>query len=190
MARAKKETKGTLIKAYKVTASGSYKGVGKGEVMDYEVTGVVPYHPEEEKVIAAVRNRMVEMWLNQREGNTVRVDAVREVYIDELEETEAEFSFIGKDVRELDYEEMQYVAILKDVREIPLYKAGGLRECQIKTYAAYAKEVLKTKIDISKADFNLSKQNPIRVDSDYKVSERKARTVEEAVKETFEAEIL
>lgn len=149
------------MKAFKVTISGSYRSTEK--YVDYSnITGVVPFN-EAEIVEMHVRDRYARMWLMDDEKFKDRLQSVREVYIDNMEETEADFSFVGKDIRDMTQKELQDLATAKDLRGVPLYKISSEREARTRAYAAYSTEVLKTPVDPRVAGFNLTKQPPIIV---------------------------
>lgn len=170
----------STTKAYAVDISGSYFN-SKGEVIDYVTKGVIPMTGSEELAIAAVRNRYAQMWISQDPKYPERILGVREVFIDNIEETEAEFSFIGKNITDMTYEEIQDVATAKDLREVPLYKSGGLREAQGRLYAAYANKVMGMSVDWREAGYNVMKQPALTVDATPKASKTKKLTNEEVL---------
>jgi len=166
------------IRAYEVAISGSYFN-SKGEVIDYVTKGVVPMTESEELAISAVRNRYAAMWITLDPKYPERILGVREVYIDSISETEAEFSFVGKNITDMTYEEIQDLATAKDLRAVPLYKSGGLREAQGRTYAEYGNKVLGMNIDWREAGFNVMKLPPLVVDANPKKTKTKTLTNEE-----------
>lgn len=165
-------------KAYAVTISGSFKD-GKGEVQDFaNVKGVIPFTESEDLANAAIRKRYAVMWLS-KDMTKGRVERVREVYIDALEETTADFSYVGKNITDMTYEELQDMATAKDLREVPLYKAGSLRESQTRAYAAYANRVMGMDVDYRKEGFNVMKMPQLVVDGAPRKSKEKKVTNEE-----------
>lgn len=128
----------------KVTISGSYR-TKNNEIVNYsKVTGIVP-DCDADTLQSVLQNRYAEMWLVQSDVKE-RVYSIREVYIDKVEKTDGEPSFVGKDLKELTFEEMQDLATVKGLRSIPLWRKGSLREAQLKTYRIYSSEVLKKKM--------------------------------------------
>lgn len=157
------KTENTKLKAYKVSISGTYRAADK-EYIDYDnVVGYIPF-AEYELAEAMVRKRYALMWITLDKRYTKRVQTVREVYIDALEETEADFTFPGKNILELTYAELQDLATAKELRAVPLYKKGGLRQAQTVAYAEYSNKVLGVEVDYKEAGFNVAKEPPIVVD--------------------------
>ncbi len=150
------------MKAYKVTISGSYRAADY-KYIDYSgVTGFIPY-TQEDIAEMHIRGRYARMWIMQDGKFKDRLLDVRECYIDAMVECEHEFSFVGKDIREMTQEELQDLATAKDLRLIPLYKKGSEREARTKAYAAYSEQVLKNIVKYQEEGFNLMKQPPIIV---------------------------
>ena len=149
-------------KAYKMTISGSYLS-SKGEPVDFEkVVGYVPL-AEMQYAEAMVRARYAEMWIKKSEKYTDRVQIMREVYVDSAEETTYDFSYIGKDIKELSYEELQDVATAKGLRAIPLYKTGGLRSGRTIAYAVYSSKIGGKKLTKEKAEQKFASLPPMIV---------------------------
>lgn len=170
---------GTKVKAYAVTISGSYNN-GKREIVDFQnVTGVIPMTASEELAVAAVRNRYAEMWIAADKRYPERIGNVREVFIDSIEETTAEFGFIGKNITDMTYEDLQDLATAKDLRGIPLYKNGSLRESQGRAYAEYGNKVMGMDVDHRAEGFNVMKQPALIVDGHPKANTPKQFTNEE-----------
>lgn len=144
------------MKALKVTISGSYK-TSQGEIVDFEdVSGVVPF-VEEEYAAMHVRGRYVAVWVKsavKKDGEklyTDRIEHVRQVFIDDMEEVEHDFTYVGKNIKEMTYEELQDLATAKDLRYIPLPKSqSGLdvREARMRAYLAYSEKVVNNFIDV------------------------------------------
>jgi len=169
------------MKALKVTISGSFRIAGD-EIKDFSgLTGVIPYQDEEIATLH-VRKRYSRMWIMNNQKFTDRLKSVRECFIDDMQEVEHDFSFVGKDIRELTQEEMQDLATAKDLRAIPLYKKTSEREMRTVAYAAYSEQVLKEKILYKEVGFNLMKQPPIIVnDSAWRKDSTKKMTLEESL---------
>lgn len=178
----------TKLPAYKVTISGSYRSGKMGEYVDFQgVTGYIPM-VSPELAESNIRGRYAAMWITNDEKYPVRLSSVREVYIDELTPSEAEFTYVGKDIRELTYEELQDLATAKSLRGIPLYKKGGLRQAQILAYGEYSEKVLRNKVNVKDSEFNLQTAPKIVVDGDTKSFAPKALTLEESIKKESEPE--
>lgn len=145
------------MKALKVTVSGSYK-TANGDIIDFEdVSGVIP-HVEEEHAKMHVRRRYASEWVREatddkdKKTYPQRIDHMRQVFIDDMEEVEHDFSFIGKDIKKLSYEELQDLATAKDLRTIPLPKkisGVDIREMRTKAYLEYSSKVVGVFIDVN-----------------------------------------
>lgn len=152
------------MKALKVTISGSYHLANK-DIRDFEkVTGIIP-HCDEDVATMHVMRRYAPIWISaDKEKYPDRIHGMREVHIDKIEEVkDHKFSFIGKDIREMDAEELQDLATAKDLRKIPLWKVGGIREARTRAYTSYSTEILGKFIDEKAAGFNVMHQKPIVV---------------------------
>lgn len=156
------------MKAYKVKISGSYR-THDYKVVDFEgLEGHIPYTTEE-LAFMHIRGRYARMWVMKDPRFKESLVATRVCHIDELTECEHDFSFVGKDIREMTQEELQDLATAKDLRLIPLFKVGDIREARTKAYAAYSEQVLKEPVKYKEAGFNLMKQPPIIVnDSEWR----------------------
>lgn len=169
------------LKAYAATISGSFED-GKGEIVDFmDVKGVLPFTDSEELANAAIRNRYAQMWLGADKRYPGRIARVRECYIDSLEETTAEFSYVGKNITDMTYEELQDLAVAKDLRGVPLYKAGALRESQGRAYAEFGNKVLGMDVDHRKEGFNVMKLPPLVVDGSTRKDKQKKLTNDEVI---------
>lgn len=169
------------MKALKVTISGSFRIAGD-EIKDYSnLSGIIPYQDEEIATLH-VRKRYSRMWIMNNPKFSDRLKSVRECFIDDMQEVEHDFSFVGKDVRTLTQEELQDLATAKDLRAIPLYKKTSEREMRTVAYAAYSEQVLKEKILYKEVGFNLMKQPPIIVnDSAWRKDSTKKLSIEESL---------
>jgi len=150
--------------AYAVTISGTYRN-SKKEIVDFQnVKGIIPMC-DVDIAHAMLRKRYATMWITESSEYKERVQNMRTVYVDSLEKTEHEFSFEGKDIKEMTYEELQDLATVKDLRGIPLYKAGGLRQGQMMAYAEYSNKILGKEVNIKEEGFNFATLPPLVVDS-------------------------
>ena len=164
-----------MAKALKVTVSGSYRTANK-EIVDFEnLSGLLPV-VDEDLAAMHVQTRYVPTWLRNavdKKGEriyTKRIEDVRQVFIDEIEKVNAgEFSYVGKDIKNLEYQELQDLATAKDLRRIPLPKelsGVSLREMRQMAYVDYSDKVLKKFIDHNEEGFNFSKLPPLIIDGD------------------------
>ena len=152
------------MKALKVTISGSYK-TSKGDIIDFEdISGVIPFVSEEHAKMHVMR-RYASEWIRaktNKDGEKVfkdRIEHMRQVFVDEIEETYYDFSYVGKDIKKMSYEELQDLATAKDLRTIPLPKAFSglsLREMRVKAYLAYSEKVNKIVLNDNDPDFNFA----------------------------------
>lgn len=150
-------------KAYEVILSGTYR-VTKEDYVDFEnVKGIIPAAKHEEFASAMARVRYAPMWIGKDPKYKKRVRSMREVFIDDINETESEFSFVGKNIKEMTYEELQDLATAKDLRAVPLYKKAGLRQTQIIAYAEYSLKILGEDIEYKKVGFNFADCPPLVV---------------------------
>lgn len=153
---AKKKPEAKKLPAFKVTISGTYRN-SKKEVFDFEgVTGYIPY-VEDEVATAAVIKRYAYMWVKEHKDTKERLATIREVFVDDMEQTEYAFSYVGKNIKEMSYEELQDLATAKELRAIPLWKKGGLRQARVVAYAEYSEKLLGREIDYKKEGFNFAK---------------------------------
>jgi len=137
------------MKAYKVIISGSY-ATSSDELIDYEnVKGIVPFNENPDIIKKHIRNRYAISWIktaikkDKEYSKRDRVHRLREVYIDSLEEIEHNFSFVGKDIKEMTFEELQDLATFEDWNNIPLTK-GTIREQRMLAYKEFAQKIKKT----------------------------------------------
>lgn len=141
--------------ALKVTVSGSYK-TANGDIIDFEdVKGIIPL-VDEEHAKMHVRRRYASEWVRELKSETdkkvypERIDRMRQVFIDDIEETIHDFSFKGKDIKKMTYEELQDLATLKDLRSVPLPKkisGVDIRDMRTKAYLEYSEKVKGELID-------------------------------------------
>ena len=105
--------------AYKVTLSGTYRN-GANESVDFqEVTGFIPLVDEDMAQAMCVK-RYAKVFITQDKRYKDRVTRTRSVYVDSMEPCYHEFSYVGKDIKQMTYEELQDLATAKDLRSIPL----------------------------------------------------------------------
>ena len=154
-------------KAWKVTISGGYKTDGANkETVDYiGLEGIIPYVDEDiakQNVIA----RYARMWIVNSPKYPKRPYSGRPVvYIDKMEEIEHDFSFLGKDIRQMDAFELQDLACAYDLRRVPLFQTTDLRTMQTVAYTDYNNMILGNFIlDDKEEGYNIMDYEPIVVD--------------------------
>jgi len=161
-----------MAKALKVTISGSYRN-SKRENIDFKnLSGVIPV-VEHDLAMMHIRGRYAHVWIKNavdKDGNKLypeRIEETRQIFIDKIEEIEADqFSFIGKDIKDLSFEEMQDLATANDLRTIPLpeeISGASLREMGTLAYAAYAERFFNHDIGHNKEGFDFAALAPLIV---------------------------
>lgn len=120
------------MKALKVTISGTYKD-SANEIKEYEkLSGTIPFC-DEGKAHQACINRYSKIWISNKH---TMPKLIREVYLDSIKEVDAEFSFIGKDIKEMNMVELQDLAVYLDLK-LPEYKKTSLRNSRLKALEIY-----------------------------------------------------
>lgn len=193
-----------MAKALKITISGSYRN-SKNEAIDFsEITGVIPYTTEDHAKMH-VRGRYAAMWIAQAKDRKTgeklykeRLDSLRQVFIDSIEEVDEDFSYVGKDIKQMSYEELQDLATAKDLRRISLPKelsGVDLREMREMAYMDYAAKILGMN-DTNRLDpknplpveerinpliegYDFAKLPPLVVDGELRIDKTKKITNEE-----------
>jgi hypothetical protein len=153
------------MKAYKVKISGSYRTSEK-DVIDFsDIEGVVPFN-EKDVVLMCVRRRYAPMWITLSSKYSKRVASIRECYIDSMEEIESDFSFVGKNILDMNDEELQDLATVKDLREIPLYRKASISFARIIAYGTYSINVIGDYVDYKSQEFATGQKQPIIVNDE------------------------
>jgi hypothetical protein len=177
------------VKALKIKISGSYNS--RNDTYDFEgVEGIVPFTTEE-LALYHVRGRHAVIWLTEaknKDGEKLfkaRIENMRQILVDNIEEVMVDqFSYVGKDPRDMDYKEIQDLALAKDLRLLPLPKelsGVSLREMREKAYLEYMKKVKNTFINVDAPDYSYDKLPKISVDQDVRVDDTKKFTNEEII---------
>lgn len=179
------------MKALKVKISGTYKA-SNGDIIDFEdITGNIPF-VEEGHALMHIKGRFAAKWikgaLNKDDERIYkeRIEKIREVFIDEMEEVEKEFPYVGGDIKKMDYDDLQYLAVAKDLRYIPLPQSQSgfsLRDARIRAYVSYSEKVLQKTIDQNDGDFNFANLPAIFVDGDIRKEVSKKVTNEEVIEQ-------
>jgi len=140
------------MKAYRFTISGYYTN-SKKEVVDFEnITGIVPA-TDYDVALMHVRGRFARLWVANAKNDDgsarypERIAEMGQVHDDKMEEIDHDFSFVGKDIKEMTDEELQHLSVYKDLRRIPFparFSGSSIREMRILAYCEYSDAVLGT----------------------------------------------
>jgi hypothetical protein len=161
------------------TISGSYYN-SKKEIVDFDnVTGKIPLCDEDNGVGSMhVRGRFARKWVKEavdKNGDLrypERINKLRQVHIDNIKQAFGTYSFIGKNIKELNVDEMQELAVAKDLRFIPLPEDGlDLRDMRVRSYVAYSEKVLRKTIKWQAEDFNFAKLPALILDGNLRCEE-------------------
>jgi len=165
------------MKALKVTISGSYK-TAQGDIIDFEdVSGVIPF-VDEDHAFMHIKSRHAASWIKsmlKENGEKMygeRIEKIRQVFMDDIEEVKADFSYVGKDIKQMSYDELQDLATAKDLRYIPLPKfvsGFSLRETRVRAYVAYSDKILDKIVDENEEGFNFASLPALIVDGDVRM---------------------
>lgn len=151
------------MKAYKITISGDYRSDNR-EVVDFDnVVGYVPV-TDDDLVYQCVRHRYAEMWIRNDERYTRRFRTIRVCEIVSQEEVDYDFSYVGKDVREMSYSELQDLATAKQLSRIPAFRKSGLLTARKVAYGELMEKMKGKKLDLNDETFSLSDMPPLVVD--------------------------
>lgn len=176
------------MKALKATISGSYK-TPQGDIIDFEdVSGVIPL-VDEAHAFMHIKSRYSDDWVRAAVADgkklyTDRIEHMREVFMDEMKETEHDFSYVGKDIKHMTYDELQDLATAKDLRYIPLPKRQSgfsLREARVRAYIVYSEKVMNNVINENDEDFSFAELPSLIVDGGVRKEVSKKITNEEII---------
>lgn len=200
-----------MTKVLKATLSGSYKA-SNDDLVDFDGVKVTIPYTEEDLALMHLQGRYAAPAIRAAEDKDgekkypLRIDHMRQVFIDSLEEAEQkdEFSYVGKDIKEMSYDELQDLATAKDLRRIPLPKelsGSSLREMRQMAYMDYAAQVLgmddtnklpeeveyhppvEKRINPQVPGYNFAKLPPIIVESDQPRRDKREKvTTEDIIK--------
>ena len=196
-----------MSKTLKVTCSGSFKA-SDGDIESFDnVIGFIPAI-DEDKATQMVIRRYAMIWIAQArkmvngkttdEAKYKRVTKVRQVFIDSIEDNEAapnaQLSFIGKNIMEMNFEELQDFAAANDLSAVPLYKVGSLvharrvafseyaiKVLQLEEYAAEDKNNKQNLYDYRVQGFNPSRFEPLIADELIRRSGKVVQSLEESI---------
>lgn len=178
------------MKLLKAVISGSYRTTDN-EVVDFDdLSGVIP-HTHEDVAIMHIQGRYAVQWIRQAkkaDGSVLyplRVESIRQVFVDSLTEVEGDLTYAGKDVREMSQPELQDLATAKDLRSIPLpveLSGASLREMRAAAYRAYA-ELDENEVNTD----NLSRLPPLVVDAATRRDSRRPESLDDVLAREVEA---
>jgi len=131
----------------KVKISGDYK-THTGDVKEFELEGVMPTPPTRDEeggihegyVLSHCQNRY--FWLWAKKANLSGVSTVRTCALDGIEEVDGRPSYLGKNIKEMEWGELQDLAVATNLLEIPHSQILSKREAREKAYKVYSREVL------------------------------------------------
>lgn len=129
--------------AIKFTISGSLK-TASGEVVDFSgVSGIMPAN-NQEKILSTIKERYA-IFALQRDSATAKhnVQRIVTLYLDSMTETAEVFSFVGKDVKIMDWNELQDMAVMLDSDSMYRPRYTDIRTARDLAYKEYVEKVLK-----------------------------------------------
>lgn len=191
-----------MSKTLKVTISGSYRSANR-QIESFDgVVGLMP-NLEEDKVTQMAIRRYAKIWVSQEknkdgEPKYKHISNIRQVFVDSIEDNEekpnAQLSYVGKDIMDMNFEELQDLAAANDLMGIPLYKVGSLVTAKRIAFSEYAIKVLQLEeyapadkaekfnlYDHRTSGFNPHKFEPIIADDKIRRLDDKKRSIEEAI---------
>lgn len=179
-----------MVKQLQVTISGTYYNSKKEKVDFDKIVGHIPLVSEEHAAMH-VRGRYAVRWIKEakdKKGELLypeRIDRLHQCFIDNIREVEGkEFSFVGKDIKEMSQDELQDLATAKDIRAVPLPASGFSKRNMLElAYAGYCKSVLKRPLKPAphEAGFNFSKLPALVVDGSVRVDNTKKLSNDEVI---------
>ena len=172
-----------MSKVLNATISGTYK-TAKGDVIDYDNVKIVLPLVERDLAEMHIQGRYAAPAIKADGRFKDRIDIITRVYVDEMEEGEADLSMFGKNILDMSFEELQDLATLKDLRRVPLAKdisGVSIREMRARAYEEYCRVVLNRIVD---ADVNYTSLEPVFVDDEGSRREFGSRKSGEASIET------
>lgn len=191
-----------MSKTLKVTISGSYRSANR-QIESFDgVTGLIP-NLDEDKALQMVIRRYARIWVQQakdKDGNPKykHISNIRQVFVDSIEDNEekpnANLSYVGKDIMDMNFEELQDLAAANDLNAVPLYKIGSLVTARRIAFSEYAIKVLQLEeyegsdkkrkfnlYDHRTAGFNPHKFEAIVADDKIRRQDGNKRSIEDAI---------
>lgn len=170
---------------YKV--SGTYRD-GKADLHDYQVEGILPYN-DYDVCEMHLQSRYVGRWIKDNPEYKAVVRHLRSVFVDDVQEIDHDFSFVGKDVREMSFDELQDLAVYKDLRLIPSER-GDLREARAKAYADYMDKINGNKLNYKAEGFNVMAMPALVVDGESRRELPKKADIERVIQEESGGDVI
>ena len=165
-----------MAKAYKATVSGSYR-YGNKEMASFQNLEVILPYNDIDVVTQALIKRFVPMAiLKDNKKYPDRLTSIREVFIDEMEEIDHNFSYIGKDIKKMDYAELMDLAAAFHIISIPLYQKASIRSAREKAYVAYSNMNFGTNYSHKDEDFDFMGLPPLKAEAGCKADRVRKRT--------------
>lgn len=140
-----------MSKTIKVTISGSYRSANR-QIESFDgLAGLMP-NLSEDKVNQMAIKRFAKIWVSQAkkedgEPKYKHIANIRQVFVDSIEDNEgnpnAQLSYVGKDIMEMNFEELQDLAAANDLNGIPQYRVGSLATARRIAFSEYAIKVLE-----------------------------------------------
>jgi hypothetical protein len=158
---------GSIIKALKLTTAGSFKtevASDKGRKSFSKVIGFMPFCDPEHLVGNA--QRLFAIWVQDSEYKKLNYEGTIKIHVDDYEACDHYFEFIGKSIKDMNWEDLQYLACYKNIREIPLYRVGELRAAQERAYIEYERRVNNKRIFRTVQDVRKFKDEMLAKDRD------------------------
>lgn len=132
----------------KVKAAGTYiTGItGSGELLDYEVEGMIGNCPEE-WIHNIVYNRYVEKWINENKKNK-KVQKLQTCEVISYEKVNDDDGVSGKDILTMDWEQLQLLVCRfpHAFLAVPHIGKGSLKDAQRKAAELYIEKIKGVKI--------------------------------------------
>lgn len=151
----------------KVKISGYYRS-GK-ENVDFNTEVKMP-ECANMKILSNVQNRVIHRIFKDSEKP---YSAAGKCWVDDVEKDDTEPSFVGKNLKMLDWNEIQEVAIAYDLTKVPLYRTCSLREAREAVYKEYCTIVKDRKLE---ADFNYAMAPDVTLGEKRVVAKKKSKT--------------
>lgn len=154
-----------MSKALKLTVSGYYNAANNEKIDFEKVDLIVPFNDEDVAFMHARRRQLMVFLRNNTEKFPKRPTHIQQVFLDNVEETKAEFSYEGKSIKDLDPEEIQDFALVKDIREVPLFREGSTQNARKQAYVGYSTVCLNKKLDRNMTDNEYTALPDLKADS-------------------------
>ncbi len=167
------------LEMYKVRISGLYKSGDKS--IDFDTTVTMP-ECKEEMILSNVQNRVVSRTFKEAKYPFTRLV---KCYVDDFKKEKGNPSYMGKKIKELDWDEIQDVAIAYDLRRVPLYRSVAIRDAREVLYREFCNSVKGTNYEIgfdygNAADFVIEEKP-----SEVKVSKSSPKELDEVLDDEF-----